>query len=35
MNKRLTLPPLSLRVKLMLSYLGVALGDIIILAIAV
>ncbi|HET7641505.1 MAG TPA: hypothetical protein VFK47_22535, partial [Ktedonobacteraceae bacterium] len=35
MNKHLTLPPLSLRVKLMFSYLGVALGAIIILAIAV
>ena len=35
MNKYLTLPPLSLRVKLMLSYLGVALGTIIILAVVV
>src|SRR5579859_6844893 len=30
-----TLPPLSLRVKLMLSYTGVALGAILILAIVV
>ena len=35
MSKRLTLPSVSLRVKLMLSYLGVALGAIIILAIVV
>lgn len=38
MNQRLTMPPLptlSLRVKLMLSYLGVALGAILILAFVV
>jgi signal transduction histidine kinase len=38
MNQRLTVPPLpilSLRVKLMLSYLGVALGAILILAFVV
>jgi signal transduction histidine kinase len=35
MNRRITLPTLSLRVKLMLSYLAVALGAILILAIVV
>ena len=35
MNESFGLPPLSLRVKLALSYLGVALGAILIMAIAV
>ncbi|MEO8973316.1 MAG: HAMP domain-containing sensor histidine kinase [Ktedonobacteraceae bacterium] len=35
MSQSFTMPPLSLRVKLALSYLGVALGAIIIMAIAV
>jgi len=35
MNRRFTFSTLSLRVKLMLSYLGVALGAILILAFVV